>query len=145
MPTFRIGSIQTLDKMNKKRLPWIFLGTAIFSMVVAAVFFPEPSLLADLENRCSGYQTYLNPSQGLTGDFNRCSRARCTWDFFETIRTNYGFDKPFDSSKTIGWSSCHEAWWTPPGDNVYIKNSKDDTRELLAYKEGYVYYDISTW
>lgn len=131
--------------MNKKRSPWILLVVATFSMIVATVFFPEPSAGSDLENECTDYRTYLDQSPGLTGDFSRCSRARCPRDVFDKIRKKNGFDQSFDSSKVSGWSSCPEAWWTPPEVGVYVKKLQSDVRELLAYKEGYIYYDISAW
>lgn len=137
------------SSMKKWYSPWAVLVFAVVVMSGMALFQSQSGELHHLKSECSRYRTFLKESPGFTGDFYRCVRARCSAEFFEMFRKEQGFvtqQNGEDAPRSSGWSVCNENWWNPPEDfkNTFVKTNGDQ-RTLLAFKDGYIYYDISAW
>ncbi|MES2923061.1 MAG: hypothetical protein V4819_16010 [Verrucomicrobiota bacterium] len=135
--------------MKKRRFQWMLLLVATAVMGATAIFQSRTGELHDLEFKCTDFHTFVDQAPGWTADFNRVSRARCSEEFFEAFRTKYGFTIkriPNQPSQGPDWSSSREGWWNPPQNDTstYLKRARDE-RTLLAFKDGFIYYDISVW
>ena len=87
---------------------------------------------------------------GFTGDYVRCIRAKCTEELFHRYAQQQGLKHILSGSLPegcAGWYSFSEPWWTPPRSygGTYCEFRPGGYRRLLAYSDGFLYYDISAW
>jgi len=94
---------------------------------------------------------YDDSGGGITCDFNRCIRARCSEEVFHRYARQQELDQGHPgglSAHGYSWSRSKQAWWTPPsrtGTKWYYSGSPGGSRRLLAYADGCLYYDIAVW
>ena len=94
------------------------------------------------------HDSYDGSGGGITGDFKRCIRARCSEEVFHRYARQQGLSQLLsedDPAGVMGWSSCPERWWTPPRSyrGAFYSFRDGGKRRLLAYSDGYLHYDIS--
>ena len=95
------------------------------------------------------HDSYDGSGGGITGDFNRCIRARCTEDAFHRYARHQGLTETIADAlpeACPGWSSCSESWWTPPTlRGAYYSYRPGGSRRILAYADGLLFYDSCAW
>lgn len=96
-------------------------------------------------------QEYYKSTGSIRFDFVRLLRAKCSEEEFHRYAANQGLfpipsKGPYDG--TIRWARCPESWWTPPEDcgpegGYYVEYK--GRRCMLAYADGYLYYEMQNW
>ena len=87
---------------------------------------------------------------GFTGDFARQIRATCSPEFFHEYARQQRL-LPVENGTLPegcpGWGYGAGRWWSPPRDytGAYYTFEKGGYRRLLAYRGGFLYYDICAW
>jgi hypothetical protein len=85
----------------------------------------------------------------FNGDGTDLYRARCSEEVFHRFarqqHLNYRI-KTADQN-IQAWSSSSQTWWNPPHSMVgaYYFRREGGERRLLAYADGYLYYDCTFW
>ncbi len=100
-------------------------------------------------NSTNVHDFYDGSGGGITGDFNRCIKADSTEEFVQKLAQKLGLNTRMKTlpPEVPGWSIISEKWWNPPEDyyNVYYNFDYGGSRQLLAYRNGELFYDISVW
>jgi hypothetical protein len=125
----------------------------IFVAVVTVVLFVASwwsGPVRFLQFSASDIHDSYDGAGGITGDFNRSIKARCSEEIFHRYARQQGLSQRLSEDAPggiVGWSSCPEPWWTPPKSyrGAYYSYREGGKRSLLAYSDGHLYYDISVW
>lgn len=140
--TFHLNRIARWQKQ-------LILIVVAFAALMFAHWWTGP--LRFLQFHASEIQDFYDDGGGgITGDFNRCIRARCTEEVFHQYARQQGLTQQLtedDPKGIFSWSMCKEPWWTRPKSyrGAYYSYREGGKRCLLAYSDGYLYYDISVW
>jgi hypothetical protein len=87
---------------------------------------------------------------GFKGDFSRLIRATCSSETFHSYAKQQGLQAVSGGrlpDGCPGWQAGGEDWWSPPRDytGAYYTFKQGGNRSILAYRDGFLYYDISAW
>lgn len=102
-----------------------------------------------LRSNAGQYYEY-HATKKFTRKYVRCVRARCGADVFEEFARRDGLKNIVSESlppDCPGWSSTPDELWDPPESlaGAYFKYEPGKYRRLLAYRDGYLYYEARSW
>lgn len=131
-----------------RRLLRRFLIVGIAVTILAGLpwwFGPIRPLLFSASDIREYYSQY-----GFTGDFSRLIRAKCSLEVFHAYARQQGLQRLKGRRLPDGcpdWQNLRESWWSPPPDyaGAYYTFRQGGNRCILAYRDGFLYYDISDW